>query len=294
MENKEKIIKSRSGGFGGSDAKMFLKVGMNGIKSLSDTDLYRIAVAMGQAEYKDTPTTPAMQRGNEFEAWIAENVLTGFENNKRIEAPVQPKNFEIFMHADFSRVHHNVLDGVETKYTSANGDETIVDYHAQLQWYYYCGFHHVRLLKGTQGEPFNVFDEYLIEKDENTLDFLQKGINLIDDFVEGWQYEAKEELDAVLLLPHERKEVERMYSIITQIETLKQQEEALKEKMLEFMENNSIKSIKSDLYSITYVPAGISNRFDKAALLKDHPEINETDYTKQTKRKAYVTMKVKK
>ena len=54
MTHKTEIITSRKGGFGGSDAKMFLKVGKNGIESLSETDKMRIAVALGQIPYKET------------------------------------------------------------------------------------------------------------------------------------------------------------------------------------------------------------------------------------------------
>ena len=46
------------------------------------------------------------------------------------------------------------------------------------------------------------------------------------------------------------------------------------------MLSNSIKSLKSDLYSITLVPEGMTSTFDKKKLLKEHPEINEADYLK--------------
>jgi hypothetical protein len=47
------------------------------------------------------------------------------------------------------------------------------------------------------------------------------------------------------------------------------------------------------MYSITMVPAGTTSRFNKAKLLRDHPEINEADYTTTSERKAYVTVKLK-
>ena len=51
--------------------------------------------------------------------------------------------------------------------------------------------------------------------------------------------------------------------------------EESKSKMCEFMAKNNIKSIQSEMYSITMVPAGTTSRFNKDKLLRDHPEINE-------------------
>src|SRR5690554_5267016 len=117
--SKQEIIATRKGGFGGSDAKMFYKVGQKGIEALSDTDKRRIAVALGQIEHIETPTTEAMEAGNEFEKWLAENIYTGFKNNFRIE-PEKPMsvNFKIFAHADF---YYSTLGRViEAKYTSSD------------------------------------------------------------------------------------------------------------------------------------------------------------------------------
>ena len=105
MDYKKEIVKSRVGGFGGSDAKMFYKVGLNGLSALSDTDKRRIAVALGQAEFVETYTTDAMEAGNEFERWLAVNsytVETGWENNFFLTSEIiKPNNFKIFAHADF-------------------------------------------------------------------------------------------------------------------------------------------------------------------------------------------------
>jgi len=47
QKQKREIVETRKGGFGGSDAKMFYKVGLKGLSALSDTDKRRIAVALG-------------------------------------------------------------------------------------------------------------------------------------------------------------------------------------------------------------------------------------------------------
>src|SRR5690554_3885744 len=163
---KQEIIATRKGGFGGSDAKMFYKVGQKGIEALSDTDKRRIAVALGQVEYIETPTTEAMEAGNEFEKWLAENFYTeDYENNFRIE-PKKPMsvNFKVFAHADF---YYSTLGRViEAKYTSSDAQQTKRDYMAQLQWYYMLGADQVFLDKGYQGQPFDVNDEFFIERND--------------------------------------------------------------------------------------------------------------------------------
>ena len=119
MTHKAEIIQSRLGGFGGSDAKMFLKVGRKGIESLSETDKKRIAVALGQIPYQETFTSKAMEAGNEFEAWIAKTVYKEPEwiNNKRLESEnIKPKNFKVFAHSDFVNAEKVVI---EAKYTSS-------------------------------------------------------------------------------------------------------------------------------------------------------------------------------
>ena len=55
------IENTRVGGFGGSDAALFLRIAKKGgVDGLSNTDLYRIAVAMGIKPYVPVPVTEAM------------------------------------------------------------------------------------------------------------------------------------------------------------------------------------------------------------------------------------------
>jgi hypothetical protein len=69
--------------------------------------------------------------------------------------------------------------------------------------------------------------------------------------------------------------------------------EEKKNNLLHFMQDNGVKSINSENYIITHVPAGTTSRFNKAKLLKDHPEIDESKYTTVSERKEYVTIKLK-
>ena len=69
--------------------------------------------------------------------------------------------------------------------------------------------------------------------------------------------------------------------------------EEKKVNLLQFMQDNGVKSINSENYIITHVPEGTTSRFNKAKLLKDFPEIDESKYTAVSERKGYVTIKLK-
>ena len=61
--HQQEIENTRVGGFGGSDAALFLRIAKKGgVEDLSNTDLYRIAVAMGISPY--VPITITQEKQN--------------------------------------------------------------------------------------------------------------------------------------------------------------------------------------------------------------------------------------
>ena len=293
MTHKAEIIQSRLGGFGGSDAKMFLKVGRKGIESLSETDKKRIAVALGQIPYQETFTSKAMEAGNEFEAWIAKTVYKEPEwiNNKRLESEnIKPKNFKVFAHSDFVNAEKVVI---EAKYTSSGLNKTLKDYEAQIQWYYMLNSPSVFLLKGNQGEPFHVYAQFKTFKDHSIIKDLLKGIQLIDDFCDTFIYEPKDEWSVTDLLPFEQQDAALMHNYLSEIKELQEKADYHKQRLLETLIENNVKSLKSDNYTLTVVPEGVTSRFDKAKLFKENPSLSESDYVKQSKRSAYLKISLK-
>ena len=103
--HQQEIENTRVGGFGGSDAALFLRIAKKGgVDGLSNTDLYRIAVAMGIKPYVPVSPTEAMQNGHIFEdsyERMLEESGNTFEREVKLVAECQPKNFKIFAHADF-------------------------------------------------------------------------------------------------------------------------------------------------------------------------------------------------
>jgi len=295
MDYKKEIVKSRVGGFGGSDAKMFYKVGLNGLSALSDTDKRRIAVALGQAEYVEISTTEAMEAGNEFELWLAENKYTkdkGFENNFYLTSEtIQAHNFKLFAHADFYDKINKIV--VEAKYTSADIDKTLNDYMSQLQWYYLLGAKNVYLIKGTQEIDFNEYEVQFIDKNISDINILLEGIKIIDEFCDTFIYTEKDEWTEGDLLPHEQRAAQLMYNYLEQIKVMEAEVEKQKQMLFDVMYKNGVKTIKSNKYVLTIVPESVRSTFDKKKLLKEHPEINETDYLKTSKVKPYLKIILK-
>ena len=301
--HQQKIEKSRVGGFGGSDAKMFYKIGLNGLSALSNTDKLRIRVAKGIDEYKPIMQTEAMQKGHDFEDWFAEEceefgseLVSKFKREYKVEPESLfsfALNFYVFAHADFYNVKKKWV--FELKCVS-NADTVQDDYMAQLQWYYMLGCKRVGLI--VCDSKFDNFDDGLqdpieIEKNQNYIDTLKHGIKLLDDNWNNLDLKIGDEWDESDLFPSEQKEVQLMTSYLQQIKSMELQIEESKAKLLDMMTKSGVKSIKSDAYNITVIPPGTTSRFDKKKLLADHPEINEADYTATSERKAYLKITLK-
>ena len=295
--HQQEIEQSRVGGFGGSDAKMFYKIGLNGLSALSNTDKMRIRVAKGIDEYKPIMQTEAMQKGHDFEDWWADwfgGDFRGFTREYKVEPDVKMAiNFNVFAHADFFSIKER--RAIELKCVS-NIDTVQDDYMAQLQWYFMIGCKMVGLI--VCDSKFDNFDDGVqepadIKHNENYIDTLKHGIKLLDDNWNALDLKIGDEWDESDLFPSEQKEVQLMTSYLQQIKAMELQIEDSKAKLLEMMTKSGVKSIKSDAYNITVVPDGTTSRFDKKKLLKDHPEINEADYTATSERKAYLKITLK-
>lgn len=297
--HQQKIEQSRVGGFGGSDAKMFYKIGLNGLSALSNTDKLRIRVAKGIDEYKPIMQTGAMQKGHEFEDWFAEEFKDSLSEFTR-EYKVEPEslfafalNFYVFAHADFYCMEDKWA--IELKCVS-NVDTVQDDYMAQLQWYFMLGCRRVGLV--ACDSKFDDFEDGLqhpvdIDPNENYIKTLRHGIKLLDDNWDALDLKIGDEWDESDLFPSEQKEVQLMTFYLQQIKRMELSIEESKAKLLEMMTEIGVKSIKSDAYNITVVPPGTTSRFDKKKLLADHPEINEADYTATSERKAYLKITLK-
>lgn len=287
------IQQSRIGGFGGSDAAIFAKIGARGLSALSQTDKRRILVAQGKAEPVRGYVSEAMQLGHDFEDWFAGSKYCPSEAEREVK--IELNNglpFKLFAHADFcERVHKTVW---ELKCLQ-EPNKALERYYAQLQWYYMLGASEVWLIvcdsnKGTFEHGLHYPIE--VKRDETYIEILRNGIALL---AEVWNedFEISEELVVADLLPFDQEVVARLEENLSAIKILENQCDKFKQQLCGFMEANNVKSIKGESFNIVYVASSEKRTFDKSAFSKAHPEINLRDFDKISQTKAYVKINVK-
>lgn len=290
--NDKEFLKSHSTGFGGSSARMFYRAGKNGIDALTAKDKRRIAIALGQIEREGSLTTEAMQAGNDFERHWAKK-YTRFENNKRIEnEEIKARNFEIFAHADFADFADEQTV-IELKYSQKSTKEVMTQYKAQLQWYYMLGVEKVQLLHGWGDVPFNPNNYksaiFNIARDEKYISILKKGIKLIDDYCDTFQYEHTEkELNTLAIW--DRELIQAVANKVQEAKRLDDEIKELKAKLYELMSEKEIDKIVNDDFTATLVKSGVTNTINWKKAFNDL-NINEVDYTESKPRKGYVIIK---
>lgn len=291
-KHQSEIENSRSGGFGGSDAKLFYKIGSKGLESLSNTDKKRIRVAKGIDEYKPIAQNEAMQRGHLFEEWYEGYLNAPCKPIRELKISKQlAKNFDTFAHIDFAfEMNGEIAECWELKCVQ-NPEKAESDYMEQLQWQ--------RMLNGRGiflvvcDSNYNSFADgvlspkHIMPNKEMILTLL-KGIKLLDEAWDTLDLTIGEDWEEKDLMFWEQPEVVAMANYLSDIKALEQRAEEQKSKVLQIMLDNNIKSLKSDLYSITLVPESTANTLDKKKLFAEHPEIKENDYTKSSPKKAYI------
>ena len=298
------IETSRVGGFGGSDAAMFLRIAKKGgVEGLSNTDLYRIAVAMGIKPYVPVPVTEAMNNGHIFEdsyARMLKDSGVNFDREVKIMPhKLQMQNFAIFAHADFILYTHegryynsaDYFDAVhECKFIADEGrciEEVAKTYEAQLQWYYMLNVEYVDLIRG-YGDPTHPnIQRIAIEEDETIVEQLLQGIQLLDDAIEhGWVPEIEEEYAAAMS--------EKMQNIIADYERLKFEKNAIDEKLdelqkqiIEYMAIGNVAKINGTLGTISRTADSVVESFDSKKFEKENPDVYK-QYIKKSTRKGSI------
>lgn len=296
IKHQQEIENTRVGGFGGSDAAMFLRIAKKGgVEELSNTDLYRIAVAMGIKPYVPVSPTEAMQNGHIFEdsyARMLKDSIWAVDREVKLVAECQPANFRIFAHADFvingKSAVKKFLIVHECKFIQ--DEEKTVDvvaetYKAQLQWYYMLGVvEYVDLIRG-YGDPEHPSTQSLIiDKDEEIINQLKEGIRLLDEAIsDGWVPEIEEEYASAMS--------EKMQNIIADYERLKFQKSTIEEKLeelqkqiVEYMTIGNVAKINGTLGTISRTADSIVESFDSKKFEKENPELYR-NYIKKSTRK---------
>lgn len=291
-EHQNEITSSRVGGFGGSDAKLFLTIARKGLDNLCQTDLKRIAIMMGLKEPDQHFDNKYTKAGHLFEEAM-EPLLTTINEKIEREAKLEAtpeffaNNFKLFAHADFyepdiKKVH-------ELKYVQKETAEVLVEYQAQLQWYYMLGCQQVSLVHG-RGEvsPFTVasVNTFEIKKNDDIVKELMKGVVILDDAIQnGWQPVLKDTDD----LPDEIAcAIHQMLDFGDKIKRMQEQYDFCKDIVKKYMQGTDASkySIEHEerMYTISLGKPTTSRSFDSKKFLKEHPEYNTDEWYKESQR----------
>lgn len=298
-QHQQEIENTRIGGFGGSDAALFLRIAKKGgVEGLSNTDLYRIAVAMGIKPYVPVPVTEAMQNGHIFEdsyeRMLKDSGITDYEREVKLIAECQPENFRIFAHADFI-INRKTFNKPAKKFVivheckfiqdeEKSADDVAETYKAQLQWYYMLGVEYVDLIRGYGNPEHPKMEKFEVDEDENIIDNLKLGIRLLDEAIsDGWVPEIEEEFTAAMS--------EKMQNIIADYERLKFEKSAIDDKLdelqkqiIEYMTIGNVAKINATLGTISRTADSVVESFDSKKFEKENPELYR-NYIKKSTRK---------
>lgn len=307
LENhQQEIENTRVGGFGGSDAAMFLRIAKKGgVEGLSNTDLYRIAVARGIKPYVPVPVTEAMQNGHVFEDSFARYLDAqgkSYEREVKLVAECQPENFHIFAHADFTfngkiyNTNNTFIFVYECKFIQDQAttvEEVAKNYQAQLQWYYLMGAEFVDLIRGYGDPQHPKMEMFEVDEDENIIDNLKMGIRLLDEAIsDGWAPEIEEEFACTMS--------EKMQNIIADYERLKFEKNAIDEKLdelqkqiVEYMTIGNVAKINGSLGTISRTADSVVESFDSKKFEKENPDVYK-QYIKKSTRKGSIRYTINK
>ena len=304
------IETTRVGGFGGSDAALFLRIAKKGgVEGLSNTDLYRIAVAMGIKPYVPVSPTEAMQNGHIFEdsyeKMLKDSGINFDREVKIMPHKLQMQNFAIFAHADFilytyEGKYYNSADYFDAVHEckfiadeSKTADDVAETYKAQLQWYYMLGVKYVDLIRGYGNPEDPITQDLIIDEDEDIIDSLKLGIRLLDEAIsDGWVPEIEEEYAAAMS--------EKMQSIIHDYERLKFEKNAIDEKLdelqkqiIEYMAIGNVAKINGTLGTISRTADSVVESFDSKKFEKENPDVYK-QYIKKSTRKGSIRYTINK
>jgi len=145
------------------------------------------------------------------------------------------------------------------------------------------------------GTDFSGYTLHYIEKDDVIIQQLKDGNATIEQHIKEFEYTDKEEWTETDLLPFEQEAVELLHNRLTEIKKLEAEIDNEKKKLLDMFNQNNVKSLKNDMYQITYVPESITRTFDKSSFFKAHPELAEEaeKYHKISTKSDYLKITIK-
>lgn len=299
MRDNEELKRSHAAGFGGSDAKMFAKIGTKGIESLSTTEKKRILVALGKMEADDFGGNVYTEAGNMFEDYAANaaySITKGMEREKYMEEEGLAKHFKVFAHADFYDEATNAV--VECKFSQDETMKVYDDYFAQLQWYYMLGADKVTLYHGWGTVlPFDVVGvlPVYVDKDDDFIACLRDGIAELDKAVEDGAFDDYDTTEVTVSEMDEETAAacRALGVVIARMKEAEKLAEEHKATLLAWMEAHGVLNIKGDGFTVSYVSPTQRKTFDTKKAQADFPALKDDKYYKTSPVKSSVKITLK-
>lgn len=325
MEDYKNVISAtRRGCLGGSDGDILERISMLG--SVPNSAYKRLAVAKGLIE-NDNITTRVMQYGDFIEQSIYSSLIAtnpDYQSNPTwVSGKYSRKDLKLICHPDFVLFDekNKVLNIYECKATRFTVDQTRDTYKNQLfiEWtigkeivasrgdgwkvnMFLCHYNTdgVDIDREFDYDPQRLTVHRLRMKD-NLFD-IAKAMTVASDFLQTFDYYSEDEDIEAQYLPEKVKaEFDAVSVVLSEIKERENTIEAFKARMVTFMQQKGIKSIKSEEWSITLVEASESVQFDHKKFLADlgdkHPRKAKKlrkDYEKRVAKGAYVKIALNK
>lgn len=326
MENyKEDIRATRLGALGSSDGKLLQSVASNG--SVPKSALKRLAVCKGLIEQTEIPYTDAVRTGDEIELAIYEHLKATnplCESNPLVVSKkYSKKNVTLLSHPDI-RIKddkNKVLTYIEIKASKYTTEQVRQTYKSQLfihtmlateeaqslgkDWKVRILLAHYNtdgldLSQGCEFDPSRLTVKQV--RIDRTYFNLDRAMSIVDEFLETFDtYYDGDEVNADLLPQQVRTQFDEVATFLAEIKEREAKVDEFKRRLFQFMQENEIKSIKCDAFSITRIDEATTKSFDAKRYLEDfkqeHPRRAERiilKYSKETKKKGYCLIKLNK
>lgn len=289
--NEKELLRTRTAGFGGSDAAMVLQIAekIRTNQPLTTTQKHRLRFIKGLELPQPSFDTEATKAGHYFEDRVAAEILCGSTHWKRetlLEAELAFDNFTVFAHADFYNRELNAVK--ECKWSRRlNVDGLRKEYAAQLQWYYLCSAESVSLCYDTadgQGVVDIPKDNYLTEKLGIALADIDLNWNKLDLNITEFSGDDVPQRAVVL--------VDLLRNLNAKKEEIENQIEDVRGELLNQMSEQNHTKYSGDGWNVSRIAAGITKKFDSKKFAADHAGLYAS-YLKESKRDASLRVEFK-
>ena len=248
-----------------------------------------------------------------------------FASNPYNELPVTPYSFKVFNHIDLEVITNYAVIWYEIKTSKSSTSQVFEEYKEQLAWHYMILNEKCFGLKKdavlTLVHYAEDYENLTDELDTNKLFFHQitptsftdkgakansdvvggvlelkgieqdidKGLMLINNEISTFaeNYKKREELVATDLPMPLQEKLSVIHSFLCKIDEMQEQVDDFKQKLLTVMEENNVKKITTDYFSITYIAPTIKTSFDSKALEKADKDLYK-QYLRQSNVKSSI------